>query len=116
MVNPDSGKLSVQFELMASRLGMDRAEFMEFIQLFVSTTRAELDKIRQGLVHGAAKDAAAAAHSIKGAAGNLGFMDMFDLAQTMETQAKAGLLDEFGDHMARICAMVDLVEGQVTGE
>lgn len=85
---------------MASQLGIDEEDFMELVELFVTTTRSDLDKVRQGVSTGNAADAAAASHSIKGAAGNLGFEEMASLAKTMEFQAKDGNLDGFDAYIS----------------
>lgn len=83
------------FEALAAHLGIDLEEFMELVELYVKTCRSDLEKIRQGIRRGIPADAAAGAHSIKGASGNLGFKDMEDRARKMETQAKAGSLENF---------------------
>lgn len=85
---------------LASRLDMDEADFKELVELFVSVTLSDLDKIQKGFHANHPENAAAGAHSIKGAAGNLGFEALADLAGTMETQAKSGNLENFDVHMA----------------
>jgi HPt (histidine-containing phosphotransfer) domain-containing protein len=89
----------MDFDDLASRLEMDREDFLELAGLFVTTTQGDMDKIRQAMSGLNPADAASAAHSIKGAAGNLGFEKMADLAQTMEFQGKDGNLDGFDAHM-----------------
>lgn len=85
----------MDFEGLASRLGIDREDFIELSELFVTTTEGDMDKIRRAMSDGNPGDAAAAAHSIKGAAGNLGFEDMAELARKMEFQGKDGDLAGF---------------------
>lgn len=85
----------MDFEGPASRLGIDKEDFLELVGLFITTTQSDMDKIRRGMKDNAPSDAAAAAHSIKGAAGNLGFDDMAVLAKKMEFRAKEDRLDGF---------------------
>ena len=80
---------------LASRLGIDEEDFLELIELFIATSLADMEKIRKALEAGSSADAAAAAHSIKGASGNLGLDEMYNLAKDMEMQAKDGNLDGF---------------------
>ena len=80
---------------LALRLGIGEEDFLELIDLFVTTSLADIEKVRQALAAGSSADAAAAAHSVKGAAGNLGLDDMYNLAKDMEMQAKGGSLDGF---------------------
>lgn len=85
----------MDFKDLASRLGFDEAEFRELVELFVTTTRSDIDKIKQSIRTGNSQDAAAVSHSIKGAAGNLGFENLFALAKDMEFKAKAENLENF---------------------
>lgn len=85
----------MDYKHLADQLDMSEEEFSELAALFVTITRADLKKIRQGVSNDNPSRAAAAAHSIKGAAGNLGFTHMADLAKKMEALANAGNLDNF---------------------
>lgn len=96
----------MDYKDLASQLGVDEEDFMELVELFVDTSLNDIEKIKAGLAQNSAEDAAAAAHSIKGAAGNLGFNDIYELAQDMETQAKQGSLDNFETFITDIEAKV----------
>lgn len=101
----------MDFQELASRLGLDEEDFMELVELFVTTTRSDIDKIKTGLNENNSADAAAASHSIKGAAGNLGFDEMFELAKNMEMQAKTGSLEGLGTMVADLEAKVKALTG-----
>lgn len=85
----------MDFNDLASRLGIDEEDMKELVELFIITTLSDIGKIRKGISDNNPADAAAASHSIKGAAGNLGFDEIFRLAGNMEMQAKKGSLDNF---------------------
>lgn len=85
----------MDFSDLASRLGVDEEDFKELVELFITTTFSDIGKIKKGVLDHNPADAAAASHSIKGAAGNLGFDDIFSLARDMEMQAKGGSLENF---------------------
>lgn len=97
----------MDFQDLASRLGIDEEDFMELVELFVETTQSDIEKIKSGVNQGNAQEAAAASHSIKGAAGNLGFNDMFEHAKSMEMQAKAGSLEGFEKMIADLETMLN---------
>lgn len=103
----------MDFDALASRLGIDRADFIELAELFVTTTQSDMDKIRRAMTAGNPADAAAAAHSIKGAAGNLGFEDMAELAKKMEFQGKDGRLDGFETDMDEMEKMLQSLKGSI---
>jgi HPt (histidine-containing phosphotransfer) domain-containing protein len=85
----------MDFKHLASKIGFDEEDFMELVELFITTTLSDLEKIKQGVSTNHPEDAAAASHSIKGAAGNMGFDYMFALAKKMEVQARSGSLENF---------------------
>jgi len=85
----------MDFNDLALRLGIDEEEFKELVELFITTTCSDIKKIKNSISDHTLADAAAASHSIKGAAGNLGFDEIFSLAGQMEMQAKGGSLDNF---------------------
>lgn len=89
----------MDFKELGSRLGIDEEDFLELVELFVTTSLGDIDKIKVGFERNNAADAAAASHSIKGAAGNLGFDSIFELAKSMEMQAKQGSLDNFDSYI-----------------
>lgn len=97
----------MDFQDLASRLGIDEDDFMELVELFVTTTRSDIEKIKNGINNASSEEAAAASHSIKGAAGNLGFDSIYELAKQMEMKAKSGDLEEFDALIADLEAHVD---------
>ena len=97
----------MDFKYLASKIGIDDEDFMELVELFITTTLSDLDKIKQGVAANHPADAGAAAHSIKGAAGNMGFEAMSELAQKMELQAKAGSLENFDAYILDLEAQVN---------
>lgn len=97
----------MDFEVLASRLGIDREDFLEIAQLFVATCQSDVQKICKAMAENKPEDAAAPAHSIKGAAGNLGFEDMASLAEKMEVKGKQGRLDGFENGLVQLEGMLN---------
>jgi HPt (histidine-containing phosphotransfer) domain-containing protein len=97
----------MDYKDLAEKLGIDEEDFVELVDLFVTTTRSDIAKIRTAVQTDSPADAAAAAHSTKGAAGNLGFDDIFALSQRMEMQAKQGNLDQMTAHVSDLEAMLN---------
>lgn len=93
---------------MADVLGLDVEDIQELLDLFVETTRVDLEELKEALK---VKDAArvhSKTHSIKGASGNLGLSGFYKLAKKADDLARDGILDgleplvdEFADKFHR---------------
>jgi histidine phosphotransfer protein HptB len=78
---------------MATNLGLDFGEFYEILEIFVEATSSDLAKMESALCSRKAREVVEAAHSIKGAAGSLGFEDTQMLAKKIEMNARENILD-----------------------
>lgn len=83
----------MDFKAMASNLGIGEEDFLELAELLVTTTLSDLAALEEGLAQSSREPVAHAAHSIKGAAGNLGFTHIAAIASEMETLAGQGEFD-----------------------
>ncbi|RPH49789.1 MAG: Hpt domain-containing protein [Desulfobacteraceae bacterium] len=99
----------MNFEKLAEEIGFDKEEYLELIELFISTTMSDIDQLRTGVNKGDFTSAERAAHSIKGAASSLGLSEVSNQAKKIEHAAKedpgaitAPFLDELESMMNRI--------------
>ena len=87
---------------LALDLGLEQEEFSELLAIFIETSEADLVKIREGIDNKEADQVADAAHSIKGASANLGFMDISSEAKMIEQKARDNTLVNLADHINKI--------------
>lgn len=80
----------MNFEKLAGEIGFAKEDYMELIELFISTTTTDIDKLKTAINKGDFNAAERAAHSIKGAASSLGLTDISDEAKRIERAAKEG--------------------------
>jgi len=73
---------------MARSLGLEEEEFSEVLMLFVKVSASDLQNLESGLEKEDAARVSDAAHSINGAALNLGFTDISDIAKDVEMNAR----------------------------
>jgi HPt (histidine-containing phosphotransfer) domain-containing protein len=85
----------MDFKALAGNLGLEEEEYMELIELFVERSMSDLNKLEAAIKSGNADEAADAAHSMKGAAGNLGIMDFYESAAKIEMATREGNLEGF---------------------
>ena len=89
----------MDFKKLAEDLGLEEDEFKEMADLFLEAGNADLDKLRLAIKEGNAQEIARAAHSIKGAAGNLGFMEIFEAAREIEKMADGSGPQDFDEYI-----------------
>ena len=73
-------------------LGLEKDEFLELVEVFLESTESDLAQLQSAISSGNAQEVVEAAHSIKGAAGSLGFSHAQELAKTIEMNAKEQIL------------------------
>ena len=73
---------------------MEEEEYMELIELFIETGRSDLKKLQSTIKMANAEKAADIAHSLKGAAVNLGLTEFIEIAKAIEKTALDGQLDK----------------------
>jgi len=87
---------------LAESLGLDEDEYMDMLDLFFESGGSDLKKIEAAI---AAKDAGrghAASHSLKGSAGSLGLMHIYELASSIDDKLRRGILDGVDDMLVSL--------------
>ena len=87
----------MDLKALGENLGLELHEFIEIVELFLSTADTDIEKIRRAALGNDTGTAAEAAHSLKGSAGNLGFKEISDIALKAENSASEGNLEGFAD-------------------
>ena len=83
----------MNFKELARNLEMEEDEFLDMVKLFLETSASDLTLLQGAQEKGEALKVGKAAHSIKGAAANLGLMEIFQLAKNIEMEARENHLD-----------------------
>lgn len=78
---------------MASLIGLEEDEFFEIVQLFLDTAVSDIKKIETAKSSSDCDKIAEAAHSLKGAAANLGFTDLSEISAEVESDARNQRVD-----------------------
>jgi len=96
---------------LAENLGLTKDEYLELIELLIETGRVDLEMAEAALRKQDAEEAAHRLHSIKGAAGNLGLMELYEEAKQGEQMAKQGMLDQLSDIIRGLRTRLDFLAG-----
>lgn len=102
----------MEFQDLADRIDLDLTDYLELVELFVETSLTDILKIEVAVQNNDPETAARAIHSIKGAAGNLGFMEIHDAAQKLETDARARPLAEIAGSVGRLKTAISEIADQ----
>ncbi len=78
----------MDFNALASNLGLERDEYIELVELFIETAESDIQRIRTAHAEKDSDQLAEAAHSLKGSAGNLGFLSLSDKAKIAEDNSQ----------------------------
>jgi len=79
---------------LAERLELEEDEFLEMMNLFIEVTESDLRKLQSAMEREELQEAVFAAHSIKGAAANLGLTGISEKAKRTEAALRDRQLDE----------------------
>ncbi len=99
----------MNFKELAENLGMTEEDYLEIVELFVETGISDLDKLNSAVKKGDKEGAANAAHSLKGAAGNLGFTDLYEAAKMVEQKARSDSLNEIAEDAKLLKEKLDVI-------
>jgi HPt (histidine-containing phosphotransfer) domain-containing protein len=92
----------MDLKILADDLELELDEFYELAELFVSTADSDLAQLKAALARNTVDDAVNAAHSLKGAAGNLGFRELSGLAENIEEALLENRLEGISDTLAAL--------------
>ncbi len=84
----------MNLQALGINLGLELDEFIEIVELFLSTAITDIEKITTGFKNDNVSLVSEAAHSLKGSAGNLGFNEISQFASTIESNAKEGNISD----------------------
>ncbi len=105
----------MDIKALAENLGLEEDEYLELVDLLVETGMVDLSNMESAVNSGDADAAAKAAHSIKGASGNLGIMDIFELTKSVEAELRNNNLAGIEDQLKEIRDKLETLEKLVKG-
>ena len=96
---------------LAENVGLNVEEFREILEIYIETTKSHLEELQAALQESDTQKAHERAHSIKGASGNLGLHELYDLAREIDDSICENSIDGLEDRVQVLCEKYDtLVE------
>ena len=94
---------------LAFNLEMEEEEFLDLMKLFLEASVSDLTVLQSALQKRETLKVAMAAHSIKGAAANLGLTEIVELAGGIEAEARENHLHRTQEWMQKLRERLDQV-------
>lgn len=101
--------------ILGATLGLTENEFKDLVRVFLDSAVLDLQTFRLACQEGDSEKAAASAHSLKGASGNLGFSDIHELAKKAEAETKNNMLDACETIASKIQDKIDQIKQSIQG-
>ena len=92
----------MDFTALAEKLGLEQDEFIELVELFVETGKPQIVELRNAVEGQDGEGIRRIAHSIKGASGNLGLMEISQEARIIEEQSLSKNYKAAGDSVVKM--------------
>lgn len=99
----------MDFKELGENLGLEEDEYLELVELLVDTGQVDLQRLKTAVEQGDAEEAGNAAHSLKGASGNLGIRDIFEVARQCEEAARNHQMDELPPLIKKIEDLLEIL-------
>ena len=84
----------MNYKTRSKKLGLEEDEFLELVELFIETSKSDLKNLQSAIDDKNMEIITRIAHSLKGAAMNLGLDYFLALAKIIEKTARDGELEE----------------------
>jgi HPt (histidine-containing phosphotransfer) domain-containing protein len=98
---------------LAENLGLERDEYLELLDLFIDTAASDVSALQSAIGEGNGEKAVGAAHSLKGAAGNLGLMEIHEQAKKIEADARDNRLDDVAGAVPTLRNKLEAISGLI---
>jgi HPt (histidine-containing phosphotransfer) domain-containing protein len=99
----------MNFKELGEKIGLEEDEYRELVELFMETGMADYDCLKTAFEAGDAQQVARRAHTIQGAAGNMGIMNVHEVAKRIERAAVDNRLDSVGAELDGLKGLFDEV-------
>jgi HPt (histidine-containing phosphotransfer) domain-containing protein len=98
---------------LGQKIGLDEDDYRELVELFLDTGRADFDRLKAAFDAGDAQQVARSAHTINGAAGNMGLMNVHEVAKRIEQAAVEEQLHSVSADIGTLEGLFDEIAGFV---
>lgn len=100
----------MNFKALAEKIGLEEDEYRELVELFMETGMADYDRLKTAFEAGDTQQVARIAHTIQGAAGNMGIMNVHEVAKRIELAAGESQMESVSTEVDSLKKLFDEVD------
>jgi HPt (histidine-containing phosphotransfer) domain-containing protein len=97
----------MNFKELADKIGLEEEDYRELVELFLDTGMADYHQLKSAYADSDDVQVARSAHTISGASGNLGLMNVYGVAKRIELAAIDKQLDRVNGDVATLQGLFD---------
>ena len=97
----------MNFKKLGEKLGLEEDEYRELVELFLETGMADYNRLKGAFEAGDTQQVARSAHTINGAAGNMGIMNVHEVAKRIELAAGENQLSSVAGEVDSLKGLFD---------
>lgn len=103
----------MDFKQLAQKLELDESEYIELIELFVTTSTNDIAKLEKAIAEKNTENGERAAHSLKGSSASLGLNDISDSARFLEKKTREGSMENATDLLENIKNKINFIKSLI---
>lgn len=97
----------MNFKELADKIGLEEEDYRELIELFLDTGMADYYQLKSAYTDSDDAQVSRSAHTISGASGNLGLMNVYEVAKRIELAAIDKQLDRVNSDVEALQGLFD---------
>ena len=103
----------MDFKKMGEGIGLDEDEFLELTELYLETSYSDLNKLLVSVKESDIAEVVERAHSLKGSSGNMGFVEIYEIAKEIEMNARDKVFEGAEEAISTIREQLDFISEQI---
>ena len=106
----------MDFKGLSKRLCLEESEYRDLMALFIATSISDLNIFQSAVQTKNAEQAARAVHSIKGAADNLGLLELGEVVRKIEIDISKNRFQNISESSRMLKNKLDIIAERLRGE
>lgn len=103
----------MDLKAIGEALGLEEEEFFEIVEIFITSADADIKKLKSANNAKNCEAVSEAAHSLKGSAGNLGFMELADISAIVESDARENKIENLDEKLPLLIEKLNEIKSSI---